>query len=525
MRFLIYLCLWSTVLATSMEAIQFRNNSDLANNLRFDGSLTTPSGLSVNENFILKDFDTTGIGYYVQDRRRQFALVSPQHFICANHFLPVNEGTIRFLGSDGVVYTYTIEKTETIEGSNGPTDLSLGTLKAPVDTSVISPLPYANLIGDSSYAGSGFVFGKEAKAGITTFGGVSDFSGTSLTDEENINNTRMINLAYNGSLGVNDDSFLERGDSGSPSFLQINGKLALVAGNSAVIQVGTSQTALGTFVPFYVDELNALMADEGFQLTAATPTPLTTSLGANEGVTVTLRQAYSGGITIDVSNNGSQKANNLEIRLTNLSSIPSTVAGTSFVKNTGNGGTIVMNRAFLEAGQTGQITLEWNPLPAVTSISFDVAVGADEADSLSFSVSEAVLPSFRQFISTVASQGVDGDDDRDGIGNLVEYASGGDLGVSSVTTAEGVILGLSIGRSDGDLELSFLRRTNADDLGLSYTINDSTDLTDEGEPLDLSSAPESDAAPGYEKLTLQLDPSTEDHFFTLKIDLDEDPAE
>ena len=148
-----WILLLVVALISSAGAIQFRDNSNggRSDNRRFVGSLGSPATLTADDSFLLAGFDTTGVGWYVQDTRRQFAMISPQHFVCATHFRPAATGQVRFLGSDGVVYTHEIERVEIVRDSGGSTDLSVGTLEVPVDTSVIQPFAYADLPTEQSY--------------------------------------------------------------------------------------------------------------------------------------------------------------------------------------------------------------------------------------------------------------------------------------------------------------------------------------------------------------------------------------
>ena len=512
--------LLTAVLLSSAAAIQFRDNTQTDDNDRFIGSLNSPITLSANNSFLLSGFDTTGIGWFVQDTRRQFAMVSPLHFVCATHFRPNVNGQVRFLGSDGVVYTHEIQTTEIIVDNGVNTDLTLGTLETPIDTSVIKPLSYANLPSENSYVGAGSVFGRTAQAGQTTFQGITNFNDPNIS--ASFNNTRYAVLAHNISSGDSNDAFLEGGDSGSPSFLELNGELALVGTNSLIAETPTTRLAFAAFVPFYADEVNALMADDGFQLSPSNTS--TTTLSSTQGVTTTLRAALNGSLSLSVSNTGSARANNVEIRLNDFSATPDLISGTDFFKRTEGNGDVIMSRAFLDPGESGEITLNWNSLPITPDLQFDVTVGADEANEVLLEISETILPSFLGFVDNLADQSREGDDDGDAIPNLLEYALGGDVNISTGFTNDGFSLGLNIDTSSNGVELSFLRRTDAAQRGLIYTLRSGTTF-----PLtnivDLSLAnTQSALEPGFEKVSLILDPLSARQIYSLGVDLDEGPG-
>ena len=121
---------------------------------------------------------------------------------------------------------------------------------------------------------------------------------------------------------------------------------------------------------------------------------------------------------------------------------------------------------------------------------------------------------------------MEGDDDGDGIGNLQEYALGGDVAVSSPNTPNAQIeIGLTTEPSATGLQLSFLRRDNAFERGLNYRILSGsqfpvTDL------LDLSSATVQPVnEPGFERVVLELTDLEDRKFFTLGVELGSIPTE
>ena len=508
-------------LFSSANALQLRDAANTSNNQRFTGNLNSPATLSANPSFLLSGFDTTGVGWYVQDTRRQFAMISPRHFVCASHFRPSNNGQVRFLGSDGQVYTYEILSTQIISDSNGQTDLSLGTLEEAVDTSVITPFRFADFAQDNSYTGSGYVFGRTVLAGQTALDSVLNLSDLGLSVNARVDNTRFLLFTYNIASGDPDDAFLEPGDSGSPAFLPINGELTLLSTNSLIGENDTIRFTFAAFVPFYRDELNASMADEGFQLSSHNPGQ--TSLVTQESISVTLRESYPGTITLDITNNGIARANNLEIRLNQLAEHPTSLSGTGFTSRTDGNQTFIINKAFLDPNESALLTLTWDAIPASNPFAFDISVQADETTESLLPISQPVIPSFLGFVGDATNQDATGDDDGDGRSNLAEYALGGDLTISSSNTPQGVPLGLSFADNGSSMEVSFLRRTDALTRGLTYSLlsGESFPLTN---PIDISSATVTNSLePGFELVTHTLLSPSDSQFFTLKLELDEEP--
>src|SRR5688572_2171409 len=87
----------------------------------------------------------TGVGWSVSDTRRQFALVSPRHFVLASHWGISPGEQIRFLGPDGQTHTFTVASTTQITTGTGTTDLTLGRLTEIVPLSTgVGPFAYLN---------------------------------------------------------------------------------------------------------------------------------------------------------------------------------------------------------------------------------------------------------------------------------------------------------------------------------------------------------------------------------------------
>ena len=509
------------LLAGSVSGLELRDEVNTTDNVRFQGF---PNATQANPDFGYSQFEASGVGYYVQDTRRQFALVSPRHFVCASHFRPRNDGQVSFLGTDGVVRTYEILRTEIIAGSDGEnTDLTLGTLEEEVDASVIHPLAYANLGSDAAYAGPGLVFGNRVRVGNTTFGGVTTTGGMALTGSQEVDSTRMINLLYSNGGFDGDDALLRGGDSGSPAFLALNGELALVGTNSVVIDNLTGQVGLAAFVPFYVDELNALMADEGYQMRESMPAVTTlTAEGASGG---TLRQAFAGEWSLTIANEGLARANNLNVSFSGFTQAPDEAAGPDFFGESDTGADFQRHSAFLEDGESTTLSLNWNAFPAQETIAFQVEVTSDEGAVASFAVELTLLPSFRQFVSGLKLQGAGDDEDGDGVVNLLEYALGGDVSSPSLRTPEGSPLGLEVSALGEEVEVSYLRRTDSLERGLAYELLQSVDLSNWEQASSDEVRMSEVAEEGFQKISMIQNSPEPRRFFILRVTLDEDPAE
>jgi len=217
----------------------------------------------------------SGLGWDPNDARKGFALVSPQHFVAAEHFKPSASDSASFLNRNGDVNTYGIQEVTTMDNDDGSnSDLVLVTLDNAIPSKdEVGFFPVADLGPDAAYTGrSMFAYGRKPDNGVSpkfgtgTIASIQDFQGEALTGGS-LNDTRAMQFSYNKSTGGDNDAFLEVGDSGSPSFLVEDGKLSIAGTHTAVIDNPTTKENFDTFVPNYIDEMNAAMSDEGFQVT------------------------------------------------------------------------------------------------------------------------------------------------------------------------------------------------------------------------------------------------------------------
>ena len=63
-----------------------------------------------------------------------------------------------------------------------------------------------------------------------------------------------------------DDCYLQSGDSGSPSFVQVGSQVALIGIHSAIDTIPGGQVNYDTLVPHYITELDAVLNPLGFRM-------------------------------------------------------------------------------------------------------------------------------------------------------------------------------------------------------------------------------------------------------------------
>lgn len=484
-------------LLVSLAATAFSNALEIrsysaSRHERFSGFPGTPVANS-NTSYIARNIDLTGVGWYVQDTRRQYTLVSPKHFVGANHFRPAATGQLRFVDRDGTLRTYEIGTTSSILNDEGqPSDLFLGTIEEVIPTSdKVSFQPYLSLATESNYQGQNLLFmghrvaaPKNLRIGAGTIGSFTDFGSDPITSGSSINNTRAFQIVYSNIGFGADDAYAESGDSGSPSLVVVDGRGALVGTHTAVanasINIGLAApgtiVTYDTFVPHYVDELNAIMALDGYHMTRAVPGAAkpTTTLTLTPSLPPVIRAGYPFTLDLTIANTGFvNDANNLKLSATLPAT--STPAGTLWI-NSVTPNSLTSRRGGLNTGQSSTLSLTMN-VPEPTTFNSTITLSADEFASTSQPLSLNVIGSFRSFTSALVDQTHSGDDDGDQIPNLLEYAFNGDPTANS-QLSDGTSILPTINRNGSSFTIQYLRRTDFTNRGLLYQVKSSTTLAD-----------------------------------------------
>ena len=239
---------------------------------------TFPGNPEPNPGLWVNDADFAGVGWSADDSRKSFALISPRHFVAANHFRPPTGSQILFLGPDGEVRSYTYEKFHNIQNEGGEnTDLFIGELSEDIPKSHGIPFyavldkPEAELEGMEI-----LVYGRgndEPRVGRGEIAGFRDsFGGGGPPIQDGpLNDTRHYTFEYRENSAGTDDAYLEMGDSGSPSFIIFEGEPTVSGIHSALEDNSTPVqdrfTSFDSFILHYRDQFDAHMSNTGHQLT------------------------------------------------------------------------------------------------------------------------------------------------------------------------------------------------------------------------------------------------------------------
>jgi len=467
-------CCLAVLAAGRTHALDIRNYS-AARHDRFTGF---PSAPVMNTGSWFNGGLYTGVGWSVAEPNRQFALVSPRHFVLPSHW-GVTAGTqLRFLGADGQLHTYTVDSTAQISENGTPTDLTLGRLTQAVPLADgVAPLPYLKLNSESLYRNKSLqVFGFNARVGGGTIAAIGNL------DLGNGTVSRMYRFDYTITSGGQDDCYFVTGDSGSPScVIASNGRPALTGTHSAVDTVNspTLYSNYDTFVPHYVTQLNALMANDGWQMipSDAAANTLTCSAASSPA---TLRQANAGSATFTVQN-AANAANNLRMSLTfPVGFEPSSITASGWIADQSGPQTWSFHLQSLAASAAATLTANWTSVPTTSSLPVQVTTQSDGSTAAISTFTFAPAPSFAAWSAGLAQAGPADDPDGDGQTNMQEYAFGGDPSNGAAVNAAGLVVRPTVTLVDSShIQLRYPVRTDSSARGLWYKPEYSQTLTND----------------------------------------------
>lgn len=228
---------------------------------------TFPSAPTQNPSFWQAAYDFSGVGWASNNAQQSVVMISPLHFIGANHYRPT--GDLSFMNQDGVVKTYAISNGgyTMLTGLNSQrSDLVLGRLAAPIpDADNILNYAILDLPAFGSYVDLPLeVYGWYSRVGTNTIDGFyyADFYDSSgYIDNDGDGTNDNIVMAFDQDAATGEARGVG-GDSGSPSFVPWYGSLSVVGIHSAA----DSTSTYDAFVPVYIDDLQSLLAADGYSL-------------------------------------------------------------------------------------------------------------------------------------------------------------------------------------------------------------------------------------------------------------------
>lgn len=365
------------IFAVPAMALEVRSYSAALNDrlIHFPGAPVYQQTPAVNPTFSPSAALFLGVGWpaHPTDWTRQMALVSPCHFVYATHYPLGSAWKIAFLGTDGKQHTYTIKKQVPIINSLGQyTDLMLCTLKSEIPSSLgIQPFPVLNLPNEADYAGRTMVVcGSFVRAGKMPLAGF-----TQLTNDPGFDTTRFAYFDYNTLTGASDNCNYQGGDSGSPSFIMVDGKPAIIGTASGQDQLpnNISRNYLN-FLPHYLTELDTLMEPQGYHMKRYYPDA--TNLDMRIARSGPLLKIQPGAVTIKALNTGAAAAHNVALQIT-FSCAPDKLGGSGWICKAVSPLVWTCRRGGITNSGQASLTARWTALPTAGNIQITATYSMD----------------------------------------------------------------------------------------------------------------------------------------------------
>lgn len=228
-----------------------------------------PGSPVANASFLYSGYNLSGIGWTTGNFG--VTLISPRHFLTAAH---VTVGaTVSFMGTDGVVRSYTVDSTSVIEHSAGvATDLKIGRLSAPISGGD-NIAHYSTLLLNTAAAYHGLtvsVFGNGGRAGSNTLDLAGNADMLPFGAPNGVIDNTVFITDYDSVTGQTQG---QGGDSGSPTFFPVNGTLALIGTHSAIDSGSSPVRTFDVLIPAYYNAINTQLAADGYTFGAFTAIP------------------------------------------------------------------------------------------------------------------------------------------------------------------------------------------------------------------------------------------------------------
>lgn len=258
-------------------------------NDRFASGYASAPVPNTSGSFVGAGLDLSGVGWNPLDPKQSFTMISDEYFVFATHHAPgatieffspalyaANPGNpsaaIVTLNVSGTVFR---PSTTTILGT-GLSDLSIGKLSSPISNAYgITSYPILDLPTLNHYlgltlltyghGGTSTTSPRLATNTLDEFALVDLFSPTGVPDS--------FDFVFDLDTGVGGESYIQSGDSGSPTFVLREGVLTLIGTHSAIDPDSDPQLAVDNFIPFYLNQ----MALAGVEFATFAPEPGRTS--------------------------------------------------------------------------------------------------------------------------------------------------------------------------------------------------------------------------------------------------------
>lgn len=228
-----------------------------------------------HSDFIGAAYDWSGTGREVGGVHWA-TMISPTHFVSAYHYFPAPGSSLLF-HSDNDLSGPTVSRTVSSITRIGGTDLVVGALNATPGATIAFYAVAANATTPAGFNSSVYanrealVVGRDVGTGTESFrlgrnlldGFENHSEGASIGDII----TFMDDSPGDAHFLGDDEAFLQSGDSGAPLFISSGSDLILTGVHWTILPDSGPVYSGSTFIPNYIDEINAVLAPSGESLT------------------------------------------------------------------------------------------------------------------------------------------------------------------------------------------------------------------------------------------------------------------
>lgn len=228
---------------------------DPATNDRFSSGYPGSPVANTSASFLGAGYDLSGVGWNPGNNTQSFAMISDQYFVYSNHYAPGS--TVDFFSPTlGTVVSYGVSSTYNFTFNGQTSDFAVGKLSSAVNPAEgIASYPILDLSTIQNYLGLPVLMYGHGGSSPVLGANVVDAYGTYNLNGGSTVDNYGIGYSYNSSQSGS--SILQSGDSSSPTFVPWNGSLALLGTHSGIATIGSTQYSIDTFIPVYLDQLNA----------------------------------------------------------------------------------------------------------------------------------------------------------------------------------------------------------------------------------------------------------------------------
>ena len=235
---------------------------DPAKNLRFRHGSYADGALVENPSFLLVGRDLSGLGW--GPGNHGVTLISPQHFVTAAHVAPLPGGTVSFLNRAGLVKHYQVDSVYSVEHRPGVrTDLVVGRLTAAIPPEdQVGFFPTLKLPTPAQYVGLAvYSFGIYQSCGTNIIARAGTYDLLPFNRGDRVKDDILFATDW---FHVTGCAQAQGNDSGSPTLVDYNGRLALIGSHSAVDTTREPYSTLDVLIPAYFEPITARLALDGF---------------------------------------------------------------------------------------------------------------------------------------------------------------------------------------------------------------------------------------------------------------------